>query len=344
MSSWLVWGAGAIGGTVGGFLKRAGHPISFVDVAGDHVNAIRTSGLKIEGPVAQFTVTAPAWLPDEVEGKFDAILLCVKAQHTRAAARALQPFLADDGFVLSMQNGLNDRHVAEVIGRDRTLAAFVNFAADYLEPGRITFAGRGALAVGELDGRITDRLTALQAVLRDFDDKVQVTSNIQGYLWGKLAYGSILFGTALCNLPMGEALARADWAALWHGLASETIAVAAAEKVKLEGFNGFSPVGYLPGGSAAERQASLDGMVAHRKTSAKHHSGMWRDIAVRKRKTEVDEQPGMIVKVGEKHGLTCAVTRRLVDMVHELEAGTRSQDIENVVELASLARNLADGR
>jgi 2-dehydropantoate 2-reductase len=64
----LVWGAGAIGGTVGAVLKRAGHDVIFVDVAPEHVAAIRDPGLHISGPVEDFTIQAPALLPKDVTG------------------------------------------------------------------------------------------------------------------------------------------------------------------------------------------------------------------------------------------------------------------------------------
>ena len=86
----LIWGAGAIGGTVGAFLRRAGREVTFVDVVPDHVAAIRdpARGLRITGPVAEFTVTAPAFAPGDVQGTWDRIFLCVKAHHTEEAARA----------------------------------------------------------------------------------------------------------------------------------------------------------------------------------------------------------------------------------------------------------------
>ena len=107
----LVWGAGAIGGTVGAYLKRAGHDVSFVDVAGEHVAAIRdpARGLAITGPIDEFKVVAPAFVPGEVEGKWKRIFLAVKAHHTRDACLALAPHLAEDGYVLSLQNGLCER-------------------------------------------------------------------------------------------------------------------------------------------------------------------------------------------------------------------------------------------
>ena len=92
----LIWGAGAIGGTIGAYLIRAGHDVTFVDIDRAHVEAIRdpSRGLSITGPVDQFTVSAPALLPEEVDGEWSRIYLAVKAHHTRDACEALLPHLA----------------------------------------------------------------------------------------------------------------------------------------------------------------------------------------------------------------------------------------------------------
>src|SRR4029453_359316 len=88
---------------------------------------------------------------------------------------------------------------------ERTIGAFVNFSADYLEPGLIHFGGRGTFVIGELDGSLTPRLRALQSALGHWGD-VQLTDNIWGYLWGKQAYGAMLFATALTNDSMADAI------------------------------------------------------------------------------------------------------------------------------------------
>ena len=85
----LIWGAGAIGGTMGAFLARAGHAVTFVDVVADHVAAINADGLHITGPVDDFTARAAAVTPDRLTGTHRLILLAVKAHHTEAAARML---------------------------------------------------------------------------------------------------------------------------------------------------------------------------------------------------------------------------------------------------------------
>jgi 2-dehydropantoate 2-reductase len=334
----LVWGAGAIGGTIGAYLVRAGHDVVFVDVVPEHVAAINDKGLAIEGPVETFTVKAPAFTPDKLPetltNRFDRILLCVKAQHTEGAARALLPHLAEDGMVVSAQNGLNERTIARIVGAKRTMGAFVNFGADYLEPGRVIYAGRGAVVLGEIDGTMTKRLEALHALLLDFDRGAVTTDNIWGYLWAKLGYGALLFGTALTNESIADGLALPEYFDLWYALGCEIMAVAKAEKVKPLGFNGFDPAAFTRGADRARTQRSIDEMVAHNRKSAKSHSGIWRDLAVRKRKTEVDAQIAIIADIAEKHGLKAPITRRLVSLIHDIEDGHRPLDRANLDRLA----------
>src|SRR5437762_4398100 len=102
----LIWGAGAIGGTIGAHLARAGHDVTFVDRAREHVAAIDSAGLRITGPLAEFSVRVPAFMPDALAGVFDHVVLAVKAQDTEAATHALASHLDDDGYVVSAQNGL----------------------------------------------------------------------------------------------------------------------------------------------------------------------------------------------------------------------------------------------
>src|SRR6185436_18267244 len=94
--------------------------------------------------------------------------------------------LAADGYVVSLQNGLNELQISSLVGAQRTIGAFVNFSADYLEPGLIHFGGRGAFKIGELDGQITPRVLELQRALSAWG-RVDVTDNIWGFLWGKQA-------------------------------------------------------------------------------------------------------------------------------------------------------------
>lgn len=98
----LIWGAGAIGGTIGAYLARAGHGVTFVDREEAHVDTINAHGLRITGPVDTFTARATAFTPARVEGCYNTVLLCVKAQDTESAVQALQPYLSSEGCVVSV--------------------------------------------------------------------------------------------------------------------------------------------------------------------------------------------------------------------------------------------------
>ena len=330
----LIWGAGAIGGSVGAWLRRAGHDVSFVDVVADHVASVREQGLRISGPVEAFTVTAPAFVPEELDGTWRQIFLAVKAQHTETATRALTPHLAQDGCVLSLQNGLNELIIQRIVGRDRTVGAFINFGADWLAPGEIMYGNRGAVVLGELDGTTTPRLEALHAVMRDFEPDAITTPEIWSYLWGKLGYGAMLFAQALGQRGIAACLARPELLGLWRRLGEEAIAVARAEGIEPRGFNGYDIAAFAPDAGEAAARHSIAAMVAFNSTSAKTHSGVWRDLAVRKRRTEVDVQIAPIAEIGARHGIDCRATRKLVAMIHEVEQGRRPMTDDNLLELA----------
>src|SRR6476660_2918058 len=97
----LIWGAGAIGGTLGAYLARSGHDVTMVDVVVEHVDAINRDGLRVTGPIAEFTAHMPAFTPQALTGSWETIVLATKAHHTGAAVRALLPYLAADGYVVS---------------------------------------------------------------------------------------------------------------------------------------------------------------------------------------------------------------------------------------------------
>jgi 2-dehydropantoate 2-reductase len=215
------------------------------------------------------------------------------------------------------------------------VGAFVNFGADYLEPGVIHYGGRGAVVVGEIDGRITPRVSEIRAAWLDFDDRAIVTPNIWGYLWGKEAYGAMLFATALTNESIADALAMPSYRELYIALAREPLAVAAARGITPQAFDGFDPAAYLPDAAPDAASRSIDDLVVFNRRSAKTHSGIWRDLAVRKRRTEVDAQLGIVVTLGRAAGVATPLTERLVELIHDIEDGRRPQSLDTLDLLAA---------
>lgn len=337
----LIWGAGAIGGILGAYWGRAGVPVVMTDIDADHAVVCSTEGLCIEGPVEEFRQVVKTVTPDNVEGSYRCVVLAVKAQATEDAMRMLLPHLAEDGFVLSAQNGLNERLIAEMAGRDRVMGAFVNYGSDWQEPGRILFGNRGAVVVGEIDGVPRARTREMHRLLQIFEPDAVLTDDIWGYLWGKLGYGAMLFATALTPDSMSANFADPARGPALIALGREVMAVARAEGVKPLGFNGFDPDAYAPG---ADDQAALDqaarqsiaALADFTSKTAKTHSGIWRDLAIRRRRTEVDPQIGVIVEIAASHGIEVPVLSRLVSLVHDIEEGRRPQSAETFDELSAV--------
>lgn len=329
----LIWGAGAIGGTLGAYWARAGEDVVLVDIVAGHVARCRGEGLRVTGPVEEFRQVVPAVTPEEVEGEFERIVLAVKAQHTEAATRALAPHLSADGFVLSAQNGLNELAIAEIVGPERTMGAFVNFGADWHGPGEILFGNRGAVVVGEIDGSVRERTRQMHRLLRIFEPDAVLTDDIWAYLWGKLGYGAMLFATALTPDSMADNFADPARAPAFAALGREVMAVAAARGVKPRGFNGFDPDAFLPGAPESAARASIAALAAFNRKTAKTHSGIWRDLAVRRRRTEVDAQVGIVARLGREAGVATPALEALAELIHDIEDGRRDQSRETFGEL-----------
>ena len=314
---YVVVGAGAIGGTVGARLARRGHDVVFADVDAEHVAAMNDQGLSVEGPVEEFTVAARAVHPHDLPDGLGRVLLAVKAHDTESAVASVAPRLAPDGFVVSLQNGLNEPAIAEAVGAARTVGAFVNFGADYIGPGRIFVGGRGTFRVGEIDGSRSERVVQLAGNL----DDAEVTDNILGFLWAKEAYGAMLFATAISDLSIADALEEPRYRPLYLRLADEVLACATARP---EAFDGFDP---------ADLDGSIERLVAFNRRSAKTHSGIYRDLAVRKRRAETamfDAIEGPLLS-------------RTLALVHEIEEGRRVCEVANLELLAAYDRCLAEG-
>jgi 2-dehydropantoate 2-reductase len=316
---YVIVGAGAIGGTLGHHLARAGHEVTVVDADAEHVRSVRERGIVVRrGDEHTAAPVAAAFTPDEGgPQEVSRVLLAVKAQATGRALDWIAPRLAADGFVVSVQNGLNEPEIAARVGAARTVGAFVNLFADVVAPGEIRDGGLGALVVGEVDGRESARVREVVADLQAWGP-ARATANVNGYLWSKLGFGAMLVATALADASMADLIHRHR--AVMHALAAEVYAVAAADGITLEPFDAFDPAPYASGDGAAA-DAATDALVAWLRTQTKDRSGIWRDIAVRRRPTEVPTHYGPVLHRAAQLGIAVPGLERLVAQIGELEGG-----------------------
>lgn len=342
-----IVGAGAIGGVIGAQLARKGRHVELVDIAQEHVHAINRNGLRIKTQDDDYTVSIKAFTPDQLLDKNEGIqcvLLCVKAQHTKASIKPLLPLMNEDSFVVSIQNGLCEIDIQEVVGKERTIGGFVNIFADYLEPSIISYGGKGALSIGEMDGRITPRIKKLEKELSVLD-KIVISENILGYLWAKLAYGAMLTATALTNETIADVYDNYKYRLMLMNLAGEVLKVADYLGIQTVAFDDWDPADAYPieTRDIEKMHAQLDIHVERLRGYSKVRSGIWRDIVVRKRKTEKPYHFIPIFKVADEASIEMPLIKLLLKLLEEVEQHKRPLTKENLEILLERNNELYSG-
>ena len=335
-----IYGAGAIGGVTGAALARAGHDVVLVDRAEDHVAAMNAHGLTIESREGSVTVPVRAITPGALGHGLGLVLLAVKSQDTSGALEVLTPRLAADGAIVSLQNGLNEELIAEKIGAPRTVGCLVNWAADWVAPGRILHGGHGALVLGELDGRMSNRVQGLAKLLAVVAP-TEVTDNVLGYTWAKHVYGALLVATAVVDAHVYEVVERSPAVQqMLVALVVENMRAAEAAGIRLEPFDEYAPADYRAAarGDLAARQRAMEIIARHYRQHTKTKTGIWRDLVVRRRKTEVGALLGATAAKARTLGLDMPLTERLIAMIEDLERGRRVMSWDNIDELVAASR------
>jgi 2-dehydropantoate 2-reductase len=330
MGEFVIVGAGAIGAIVGIALIEAGHDVRFVDVNRDHVEAVRAGGLRLSG-YRQAQAEAPIATPEEADWPLRHVLLAVKAPHTLDALQPLANRIAPDGFVVSLQNGLEEYRIADVIGADRTIGAFLTFGGHYKAPGEAVFGGPGTFRIGELDGAHTSRIAMLQQAFSALQP-IQVTGNIFGFLWSKIVLSAIYFATATTNSDVVDLYAVSHYRDVFGRLASEVVAVADAKSIRLESFDGFDPTVFGPGATVdpTALAATWAGQNNYWNSQKNARTGIWRDLAIHRRKTEVDRLIGPVIEMGREHGIATPGLSRLAAVVKDIENDQAPLALQNL--------------
>jgi 2-dehydropantoate 2-reductase len=276
--------------------------------------------------------------PSELSGPLELVIVAVKTQHTASALDAIEPHLGPDSVVMPLQNGISALWIAERVGQARTVPSSITTNNFYTSPGHLTYNRRGVVHVGESDGRVTPRIEEIVRLLAYAYD-ASTSDNVWGYIWSKMVAGSMTFTTALVDAPMGEILLKSDrHKRMFARIGSETAAVAQARGVRLEPGDDLDPNGLLPGASEATMLAEVARFAQH---AMNVYSGVWRDIAVRKRRTEGDTLIGPVIEEGARAGVAMPLNAAMKRLLAEVEDGKRPQAWENLDELIAIAEGSA---
>jgi 2-dehydropantoate 2-reductase len=304
----LVAGAGALGSVFGGFLRRAGWPVTLLGRP-PHLAAIAERGLRIVGLWGEHTVSGFTLAADvhSLAGPFRAVLLTVKSYDTASVASLIGPCLASDGVVISLQNGLgNVEEAARAVGLGRVVGGRVIFGAVLVEPGRVqvTVCAEPVMLGSPEPRRYPALDAAAERWVRAFAEAgipCEYSCEITAHLWSKVLYNAALNPLgALLGLPYGALAANPDVRALMDGIIDEAYAVALARRVK------------LPWSSAVAYREEFYGRLVP--TTAAHRSSMLQDVE-RHRPTEIDAINGRVCEYGRAGGVPTPINEAVMRLV-----------------------------
>ncbi|WP_159996738.1 ketopantoate reductase family protein [Roseomonas sp. 18066] len=334
-----IVGAGAVGGYVGAYLTAAGEDVALIDPWPEHVALIRSEGLRIEelAPEQGFTQRLRALHLSEAQGlvreaPVDIAFIAVKSYDTAWATALIKPYLAPDGIVVALQNGINEETIAEVVGWPRTLGCVpARIAVELYAPGRIRRSvPRGGtdltvFRVGELHGRVTPRLQALAALIGKVDT-VKLTTNLWGERWSKLCVNGMRNGLAAATGLAGNDIDRIE-AVRRFGirLGGEAVRIGQALGYQLEEIYNLEaePLARAHEGDPAALAAVEAILLAATRSNSRsdlQRPSMGQDI-VKGRRTEIDEINGLIAARGREIGLPVAAHEALAEIVRRIQRG-----------------------
>jgi 2-dehydropantoate 2-reductase len=344
-----IVGAGAVGGYAGAHMVQAEEDVTFIDPWPEHVEQMRRRGLRVTHAmdVAEFCVPVRALHVTDAqqlakEAPVDIAFVCMKSYDTAWATMLIRQYLSPDGFVVSLQNCMNEETIAGIVGWGRTLGCIASsITVNLPEPGHIhRGAGKGGAAhtvfrAGEVHGRITGRAEEICRLV-GLADSAKVTENLWGERWSKLVANVMGNGLSACTgLPGGELLQSEPIRRFSTRLGSEAIRVGQALGYRLEEILHLEPETIARAGEgdeAAMRACDAQRFADAKRTSSAQRPSMGQDMQ-KGRRTEIEFLNGFVVREGEKLNLACSANAVLTDLVKRVERGELKPEPRLITEL-----------
>jgi 2-dehydropantoate 2-reductase len=293
-----IVGAGAVGSLLAGLLSHGGAEAILIERNPAIIRAIRAGGLQMRGVRGEYRVKVHVQREAAGVGAVELVFLCVKAYDTGAAVDEHRALFGGDALVLSLQNGIgNLEAIAERIGRERLLAGTTTMGATLERPGVCVHAGEGETFVGEAGGLVGARARLVAGRLSQYGVPTEPTDRVGELLWTKLCVNvGINPFAALLGVPNGKLAELPSLEPLMARAVAETVAVAAAEGVVLDGAAMLAKAWQVVRGTANNRGSMLSDLDAGRRT-------------------EIDAICGAVVERGRARGIPTPVNEMLTALI-----------------------------
>lgn len=328
-----IYGAGSLGTILGAYITKAGEAIDLVNRNKAHVEALRTNGAHVTGTV-EFTQKVNAIFPDEMTGLYDIIFLMTKQQQNRQVVSMLKEHLADDGVIVTLQNGLPEPEIAEIVGNQRVIGCTVAWGATLLGPGVSQLTSEPdslSFSMGYVSDKEPNHAAEVKALLEKMGTVV-LDTNFIGSRWSKLLINASFSGmSAVCGSTFGEAAADKKSRRIVQGIIKECIDVCAKAEIRIEPVQGKDIVKLLDYKGPVKKFLSFVIIPIAIKKHALLKASMLQDLEKGKL-TEVDSINGAVCSMGRKVGVPTPLNDKVVELVHAFEQGLKKPGFHNVAE------------
>ena len=325
-------GTGAQGSSIAADFALAGLDVTFIDQWPAHIEAIRANGITVNFPTRTVNARVPALhlcQVAEIKQPFDLIFLVVKAYDTTWATQLIKPVLAEDGFVIGLQNGMTHEDIAAVVGRHRTIGAVIEIASNMWVPGvtnRQNDHDESWFAMGALDPAQQHRVEAVADLLRH-TGRVEVTDDIRSAKWMKLVVNAAeLIPSAIIDTALNNAARAPGMLKVMREAGYEAMQAALADGATI------MPIIGMPPSMSNDPERYVDEILDEvlrtfsREDTLTTSLQDWR----KGRRAEVEEVNGWVVQTLRAHGRSAPVNQRVVEIALQIEAGNLSPRFENV--------------
>ena len=312
-----IYGAGSLGTVMGAFLTKNGVNIDLINRNKAHVAALKENGARVTGTV-DMTVPVSALLPEEMSGRYDIIFLMTKQLNNRETVTFLKDYLAEDGLIVTLQNGIPEDGIAKIIGADRTIGCTVEWGATMTTPGE-----------SGMPGIPESSLEKVKSVLEKMCP-VEIESNLPGARWSKLLINATFSGLGtVMGGTFGDVTKNPQAKELAVRCMKEVIDVGRAAGVTFAAVQGKDIVSLFYWSNPVKKAvAKLILPIAMKKHAAIEPS-MLQDLKKGK-PCEIDAINGVICDWGKKKGVPTPVNDRIVSLVHGIQDGKRKPSRENL--------------
>ena len=292
-----VIGAGNMGCLYGANLARIGEQVTLVDVWEEHVQTMQAEGLKMQGLHGEFVAEVAATTDAGAVSGVDLAIVCVNGYNTRQAAEAARGMLAEEGCVLTLQNGLGNLEIlTEVVGEGRVVGGLTFHSADLQAPGAIRHTNKGPTYLGELDRSNTERLQTIRSAMERADMQPQIEDDIIATIWGKFVLNcSINPLCAIADLRPGHIREVEAFDEFQTKIIEEVLSLIAAKGIVLADLNPLATI------------KAYCAKKFHRVSMQQH--------LLRERPTEIDSLNGYVVRESERLGLEAPYNDALTRIV-----------------------------